>query len=226
MKHSIRHPRTFATALAGAGLALAATLGGTAPATAAPTAPSSPTPSVAAYAPTPGAHESAAANRAFFDAVMKSVAEKRAANPGAQAVTVVYDASAAPTFAGQIASSTQIWNGSVANVQLQQGSNADFTYREGNDPRGSYASTDGHGNGYIFLDYAQNQQYDSTRVTTHETGHVLGLPDNYSGPCSELMSGGGPGPSCTNSQPDANERARVETLWQNGLTKALAGATS
>ncbi|MER5940860.1 snapalysin [Streptomyces sp. NPDC001928] len=161
------------------------------------------------------------ASRAFFQAVLKSVAEKRAENPSAAAVTVTYDASGAPAFSAQIARSTEIWNSSVSNVQLQQGSNADFTYREGNDPRGSYASTDGHGNGYIFLDYQQNQEYDSTRVTAHETGHVLGLPDHYEGPCSELMSGGGPGPSCTNSQPDANETSRVEQLWANGFAAAM-----
>jgi snapalysin len=86
-------------------------------------------------------------------------------------------------------------------------------YTEGNDSRGSYASTDGHGSGYIFLDYAQAQQYDPTRITAH----VLGLPDHYSGPCSELMSGGGPGPSCTNAYPDATERSKVNNLWANGI---------
>lgn len=175
--------------------------------------------SVAKYA---GSGEEAAANKAFFEAVVKAVAEKRAANPGAQAVTVTYNASQAPSFRQQIASSTSIWNAAVTNVQLRQGTTgASFSYREGNDPRGSYASTDGHGRGYIFLDYRQNQQYNSTRVTTHETGHVLGLPDNYRGPCSELMSGGGPGPSCQNAQPDARERARVNQLWANGLAKAM-----
>jgi snapalysin len=77
-------------------------------------------------------------------------------------------------------------------------------YTEGND---------GHGSGYIFLDYAQAQQYDPTRITAH----VLGLPDHYSGPCSELMSGGGPGPSCTNAYPDATERSKVNNLWANGI---------
>ncbi|MDG9687001.1 snapalysin [Streptomyces anulatus] len=217
----MRHLRT-AVATAAAGLGLVAALG-TAPVVAAAPAPAAPSSTtIAAYN---GSGENAAANRAFLDAVMKSVAEKRAANPGIKAVTVTYNASSAPSFRGEIANSTQIWNSSVSNVRLQEGSNADFTYREGNDPRGSYASTDGHGRGYIFLDYAQNQQYDSTRVTTHETGHVLGLPDHYSGPCSELMSGGGPGPSCTNAIPDANERARVNQLWQNGLA-ALARSAS
>ncbi|MGW6058667.1 snapalysin [Streptomyces sp. NPDC055189] len=209
--------KRYLSAVAVLGLA-AAGLGTTSATAATPTAPST----TAGYANYAGSGEEAAANKAFFDAVLKSVAEKRAANPGTKQVTVVYDASGAPTFAQQIASSTSIWNSAVSNVKLQEGSSgASFEYREGNDSRGSYASTDGHGSGYIFLDYAQNQQYDSTRVTAHETGHVLGLPDHYEGPCSELMSGGGPGTSCTNSQPDANEKAKVNQLWANGLAKAL-----
>ncbi|QNE79165.1 snapalysin [Streptomyces finlayi] len=217
------------SAAVGLGLGLVAALGAT-PATAAdPASAGSPTTASTAsqgYAAYAGSSENAAANRAFHQAVMKSVAEKRAADPGAASVTVVYNAANAPSFRSQIASSTRIWNSSVSNVQLQEGSNPDFRYYEGNDSRGSYASTDGHGRGYIFLDYRQNQQYNSTRVTSHETGHVLGLPDRYSGPCSELMSGGGPGTSCTNAYPNATERSRVNYLWQNGFAAALAGSGS
>lgn len=206
----------------GLGLASAA-IGTAVPASARP-ADSAPAGSTAvASARYAGSAEDTAGNKAFFEAVLKSVAKKQAANPSLASVTVYYNASQAPTFRSQIASSASIWNSSVSNVKLQAtSSGADFTYYEGNDSRGSYASTNGHGRGYIFLDYAQNRQYDSIRVTAHETGHVLGLPDHYSGPCSELMSGGGPGTSCTNRYPNAAERSRVNQLWVNGLAKAIA----
>ncbi|MEU2224879.1 snapalysin [Streptomyces sp. NPDC018347] len=211
------HRRLLALAL-GVGLASAA-LGTANPASADSTAHTSARSVSAGYV---GASESAG-TKAFFDAVLKSVAERQAAQPSLKAVTVYYNAAQAPSFRSQISSAASIWNSSVTNVKLQATSgSADFNYYEGNDSRGSYASTDGHGRGYIFLDYAQNQQYDSIRVTAHETGHVLGLPDHYSGPCSELMSGGGPGTSCTNRYPNSTERARVNQLWINGLAKAVA----
>ncbi|MFD0372023.1 snapalysin [Streptomyces sp. NPDC127114] len=213
----MRHPKILTSLLAtavGAGLGLSL---GAVPAAAAPV-PSAAHAGSVGYA---GSAEEARANQAFFDAVLRSVAKKRAATPGATAVTVVYSAANAPSFRTQISRSAQIWNSSVVNVRLVEGANADFAYYEGNDSRGSYASTDGHGNGYIFLDYRQNQQYNSTRVTAHETGHVLGLPDHYSGPCSELMSGGGPGTSCTNAYPNSQERSRVDQLWRYGLASAF-----
>ncbi|MEV7616496.1 snapalysin [Streptomyces sp. NPDC089799] len=217
-----RSPRSRKGLLASAiGLGLAAVLGAapTAGAAAAPDAAAAGGP--ASYAAYEKSKENADANRAFFEAVKRAVAQERAAKPGALAVTVTYNTRNAPSFRSQIARSTQIWNSSVSNVKLQEvSSGGSFSYYEGNDSRGSYASTDGHGRGYIFLDYRQNQQYNSTRVTAHETGHVLGLPDHYSGPCSELMSGGGPGTSCQNATPNATERSRVDSLWRNGLAAA------
>ncbi|MEV8378713.1 snapalysin [Kribbella sp. NPDC056861] len=210
---SHRRILTSLAGLAAAALAVPA-FAAAAPTAEAPSTTTAPT-TVSAYT---GSPQDEAATKAFYAAVMKSVKAKQAKSGNkAAAVTVTY-AVDAPTFAAEIASSTSIWNSSVSNVTLVEGSNYDFYYTEGNDSRGSYASTDGHGSGYIFLDYAQAQQYDSTRITAHETGHVLGLPDHYSGPCSELMSGGGPGPSCTNPNPDANERAQVNSLWANGLS--------
>ncbi|MEU3409375.1 snapalysin [Streptomyces sp. NPDC006670] len=218
----MRHSRRTMLSVASVGLGVAAALGGVVPtATAATPAGGSP----ASYSAYERSQENQAANKAFFEAVQRAVAEQRAANPSATAVvTVTYNTRNAPSFRTQIANSTRIWNGSVSNVKLQEvASGGNFSYYEGNDSRGSYASTDGHGRGYIFLDYAQNQQYDSTRVTAHETGHVLGLPDHYSGPCSELMSGGGPGTSCTNPYPNSTERSRVNQLWANGLVGSGLG---
>jgi snapalysin len=225
MNSSRTSARLLALAL-GLGLASSA-LGAAVPAS----AQAADTPSGATGTPVAqytGSVEEAASNKAFFEAVRKSVAEKRAAQPNAQAVTLYYNASQAPSFRSQIASAASIWNSSESNVKLQEASSggADFSYREGNDPRGSYASTNGHGSGYVFLDYTQSQQYDSVRVVTHETGHVLGLPDDYGGPCSELMSGGTAGPSCTNRYPNVTERSRVDQLWANGPAQAPGTARS
>ena len=220
MNSSRTSARPLALALT-LGLGLAAGALGTAAPASARTAP---TPSASAgnrVARYDGTGEEAANNKAFFQAVLKSVAEKRAAQPAAQAVTITYDDSRAPSFRSQIASAASIWNSSESNVKLQEASSgADFSYYEGNDQRGSYASTNGHGGGYIFIDYTQSRQYDSVRVVAHETGHVLGLQDDYSGPCSELMSGGGAGTSCTNRYPDAAERSRVDQLWATGGAQA------
>ncbi|MEU6201243.1 snapalysin [Streptomyces sp. NPDC047061] len=224
MNSSRTSARPLGLALAlGLGLA-AGGLGAAAPASArtaaAPTAPT--TSAGASVARYDGSGEEAADNKAFFEAVLKSVAAKRAAQPNAQAVTITYDDSRAPSFRSQIASAASIWNSSESHVRLQKASSggADFSYYEGNDQRGSYASTNGHGSGYIFIDYTQSRQYDSVRVVAHETGHVLGLQDDYSGPCSELMSGGGAGPSCTNRYPNAAERSRVDQLWATGAAQA------
>lgn len=194
----------------GAALSIAAVPAGAA------VAPQASTPStIAAYT---GSAQDEANTKAFYEAVAKKVEEKQSAQPGIQAVTVYYNASNAPSFASEISQSASIWNSRTNNVTLAATSGSgDFAYYEGNDSRGSYASTDGHGSGYIFLDYAQNEMYYSLRVVAHETGHVLGLPDHYTGPCSELMSGGGPGTSCTNAYPNATESATVDSLWANGV---------
>jgi snapalysin len=139
----------------------------------------------------------------------------------AAATIVYYDTSDAPTFRAVINAGAANWNAAVSNVKLQESSSgATLHYTEGDDPQGSYAQTDGHGSGTIFIDHTQAGQYDQTRIAAHETGHALGLPDHYEGPCSELMSGGGPGPSCTNANPNAEESSQVESLWANGFRTA------
>ncbi|KZB84247.1 snapalysin family zinc-dependent metalloprotease [Amycolatopsis regifaucium] len=153
----------------------------------------------------------------------QATAAVQPAQQTAAVTTVYYDASGAPSFRAAIQAGAANWNNSVSNVKLRESSSgATLRYTEGNDPSGSYAETDGHGRGTIFIDYTQARQYNQTRIAAHETGHALGLPDHYEGPCSELMSGGGPGPSCTNAKPNAQEVSRVNSLWANGLLAAGA----
>src|SRR3954470_15053869 len=134
---SYRHALTTLAVLATA-VAVPATAAHAAP------APAAPATTVSSYT---GSPQEAAANKAFYDAVMKSALAKRtaAAKAGQKlaAVTVTYRVNA-PSFRSQISRSTQIWNSSVTDVRLVEGSNYDFYYTEGNDSRGSYASTNGH----------------------------------------------------------------------------------
>jgi len=208
------------------GLGLAASLGlGALPAAAATASEAGSTPAATSHSAHAGyigeqKKTDAADSKALFDAIVKDALKKQAAKPGLQAVTVNYDPSGAPTYKDQIANAAKVWNGAVKNVKLAEGGNASFDYREGDDSRGSYAQTDGHGGGFVFIDHKQAKEYDANRVVAHETGHVLGLPDHYEGPCSELMSGGGPGPSCKNDKPNAEESAKVDQQWSGGVAKA------
>ncbi|GAA4111220.1 snapalysin [Knoellia locipacati] len=134
----------------------------------------------------------------------------------AAAYVVYYDDSQAPSFDALIDQNAAIWNSRVSNVQLveRDGAAGALKYYEGNDSRGSYYYGSGNGDGYVFMDYSQANTYAPLRIVTHETGHALGLPDRYTQPCSKLMSGGGPGPSCTNPYPDSVEASEVNTLWR------------
>lgn len=134
-----------------------------------------------------------------------------------ETAVVTYNDDGAPNSQAAIAQATGNWNSSVNNVRfVDTDGTADLYFYEcGGDTTMDDYSTDGHGHGYICIPYSPSG-YDPVRVIAHGLGHILGLPDHYSGPCSELMSGGGAGPSCTNATPNANESARVDYLWANG----------
>ncbi|MEV6393973.1 snapalysin family zinc-dependent metalloprotease [Streptomyces sp. NPDC051907] len=158
---------------------------------------------------------------AFIQAVLKSALAKKenagnATKSANATVTVTYSTKEAPTFRKQIKRSAAIWNAALDNVELKEGNNPDFTYREGNDSQGSYAKVEGNGKGFIFLDFTQNKEYNSTRVTSHETGHILGLPDNRTGECSDLMSGGSAPADCDNAKPSEAEADEVDRQWAEG----------
>ncbi|WAL63022.1 snapalysin family zinc-dependent metalloprotease [Amycolatopsis cynarae] len=147
----------------------------------------------------------------------------------AQAATVTtlyYSSSGAPDYVAQIDQAAANWNHAVTDVRLVPGSGATIVFYETNDGQGSYTTTDGHGRGQIYLDQQQVAEgYSVTRIAAHELGHNLGLADDYSGPCSELMSGHGPGTSCTNAVPDAQEAAEVQQNFAAGFAAASPALT-
>jgi snapalysin len=143
-------------------------------------------------------------------------------------VTLTYDASQAGQWASAITQGVQNWNAAVHNVHLQPASSstsANFVYVATTGwPQTTLGPIfPGGRKGQVQLGQeAVNEGYDMTRIAAHETGHILGLLDDYSGPCSELMSGHGPGTSCTNAKPNAAEAAQVD---QNYAGRAAAMST-
>lgn len=136
--------------------------------------------------------------------------------PSPQAALVCYDITNAGPFGGYAHEAASIWNNSTNNVDLANcGSNLVIYYTYGG---GSYAVRYGLGVGYVVIDVYQAQQYSPLRIMTHEIGHILGLPDNYNGDCSLLMSGGSAGTACTNPFPRADEAAVVDYYFSGALT--------
>ncbi len=140
----------------------------------------------------------------------------------AAVVTLTYDDSQAGQWASAITQGVQNWNEAVHNVQLAPASSpgsADYVYVATSGwPETTLGPIFPGGSGEVDLGQeAVDEGYDMTRIAAHETGHILGLLDDYTGPCSEIMSGHGPGTSCTNAKPDAAEAAQVDQNYADGV---------
>ncbi|MEH1026168.1 snapalysin family zinc-dependent metalloprotease [Micromonospora profundi] len=133
-------------------------------------------------------------------------------SPASAAMTICYNTSQAGSYASVANQAATIWNNATVNLTLSAncGSNLRIYRITGG---GSYAVRTSLGNGRVYIDTQQAAQYSVLRIMTHEIGHILGLPDNYNGNCSLLMSGGSAGTSCTNAYPSSAEANRVSNLF-------------
>ncbi|MFC0106421.1 snapalysin family zinc-dependent metalloprotease [Kibdelosporangium aridum] len=142
-------------------------------------------------------------------------ATSAAAAPAVLATTLTYDDSQATQYSSQIAAAVQVWNSSVTNVQIRKATAGQRVnirlIADPGWPRAQLGPVRPNQTVTIWMGrQAVDQGYNVTRIAAHEMGHSLGLPDVKPGPCSSLMSGSTGGVSCTNPNPNASEKARVE----------------
>jgi snapalysin len=148
-------------------------------------------------------------------------ATPRAADAPSAARVLTYDAGGSAEFRSAVNRGAAIWNESVDTVELRPvaaGQRANIRVLADNGWPRALPTTLGNGTVYIGRQ-AVGQGYDTIRISSHELGHILGLPDRKPGPCSSLMSGSTAGTSCTNPYPNAAEKAEVE----GNFGSALAG---
>src|SRR5215216_1321921 len=116
--------------------------------------------------------------------------------------TIYYDDSRAAQWKPNVVEAVQIWNTTVKNVRLRPTGPGTprATVRLMADNGWPYCGPCSLGRGDLHLgEDAVRQGHDRTRITAHEIGHILGLPDRRTGRCSDLMSGGSAPASCKNA---------------------------
>jgi snapalysin len=162
------------------------------------------------------------------EAVAAGAPGAAAGSPAAVRI-LTYDAGGSAEFRSAVDRGAAIWNESVEGAELRPataGQRANIrVLADDGWPR---ALTTSLGNGTVWIGrQAVDQGYNTVRISSHELGHILGLPDRKPGPCSSLMSGSSAGTACTNPYPNAAEKAEVENNF-GGAAKTpstVAGST-
>ncbi len=140
------------------------------------------------------------------------------------ATTLTYDDSQAAEFKSAVAAGVNVWNTSVSNVRIVKataGQRVNIRVIADNGwPRANLGPVRPSGTVTVWMGrQAVNEGYNPTRIAAHELGHSLGLPDMKPGPCSSLMSGSTGGVSCTNPNPNASEKSRVQQNYAGTFAK-------
>ncbi|MFI1735133.1 snapalysin family zinc-dependent metalloprotease [Streptomyces acidicola] len=141
------------------------------------------------------------------------------ANTPLAARVFTYDASGSAEFKSAVDRGAAIWNESVDAVELQPvaaGQRANIRVLADDGWPRALPTTLGNGTVYIGRQ-AVDEGHNTIRISSHELGHILGLPDRKPGPCSSLMSGSSAGTTCTNPYPNAAEKAEVEGNFGGAL---------
>ncbi|WP_030754998.1 snapalysin family zinc-dependent metalloprotease [Streptomyces sp. NRRL F-5135] len=143
------------------------------------------------------------------------------ADRAAAARVVTYDASGSAEFRSAVDRGAAIWNESVDAVELRPaaaGQRANIRVLADNGWPRAITTTLGNGTVYIGRQ-AVDEGHNTIRISAHELGHILGLPDRKPGPCSSLMSGASAGTTCTNAYPNAAEKAEVEGYFGGSFAR-------
>ncbi|HET9142123.1 snapalysin family zinc-dependent metalloprotease [Actinophytocola sp.] len=144
------------------------------------------------------------------------------ADPGVQLVTLTYDDSQAGEFKTAVAQGVSVWNSRVTSVRIVKaaaGTRANVrVIADPGWPRANLGPVRPGGSGTVWFGrQAVQQGYNVVRIAAHEFGHILGLPDNRTGRCSDLMSGSSAPVSCANAQPSSAEASRVQSNYASGF---------
>ncbi|MBZ6197890.1 snapalysin family zinc-dependent metalloprotease [Streptomyces olivaceus] len=151
-----------------------------------------------------------------------------AAGSPAAARVLTYDASGSAEFRSAVDRGAEIWNESVEGAELRPAAaGQQANIRVLADDGWPRALTTSLGNGRVWIGReAVNEGHNTVRISSHELGHILGLPDRKPGPCSSLMSGASAGTECTNPYPNAAEKTEVEDNFAGAAASPSAVARS
>jgi snapalysin len=159
--------------------------------------------------------------------VAGTAAPQAKADVGVAVVTITYSDSQAGEFKNVVAQGVAVWNSNVTSVHIQKaaaGQRADVQVIAFDGwPQATLGPVRPGGSGTVWIGReAVNEGYYPVRIASHEFGHILGLPDIKPGPCSSLMSGSTGGVSCTNVNPNASERNRVQSTYASSPAPAAS----